>query len=246
MSGTPVLDRIETWLRAQNRTVSLEEVAEAFPGERAELIRLALGALRKQGVISGFVEEGKPQYMVIAGAQRTDVAPLRKPSERIVVPAAATNAQKVVTAMREGGSIIYSAAEIATIAKLNRPLVVEVLRNLVDKGEVHGRGMTSGRRYSLSPFTTSAPEPVPAAMSAAVLEVARHTEVRREEEEAARQPAQVAATSGASGMTADPRFAYWSDGTLEIDCEDCSGKLRRRDIEALRAFVAVLPALEGG
>lgn len=239
-----ILERIQSFVRDQSESVSQADVVKAFPGEQASVVRLTLQALRRQGVLTGSIEGSMPYYWAAKPTKSAAGAPLRV--EKPTPPASlelVSQKDRILKAMAEGGKEKYTAGEISEASKLMRDRTVELLRELVDGGRVFGRGLTSGRRYSLKPFLDASE--VPAEMAAPVLEVARHAETRREEEAQERETTRIAATSGASGMTASPRFAYWSDGTLELDCETCSGKLNRRDIEALRAFVAVLPPLAG-
>lgn len=241
-----LLDRVETFMRARKESISLPDVAAAFPGEDQKVVGLALGALRRQGILAATVEGSVPWYSVVAAPRAPSAPPLRKEEHRIPNPVELTENDRVLKAMREGSLNEYQMGEIQKLVGIGRPRMKTVMRNLVALGKVFAAGNRATCRYSLQPFgerekaAKAVPEwrrnfPQDEEIIDRMLEVARDREV------AAQQPPHIAAAAGGNGAT--PRFAYWSDGTLEVACEECSGKLKRADLEALRAFMAILPPL---
>jgi DNA-binding transcriptional ArsR family regulator len=243
-----ILDRVESFMREQKESISLTEVVAAFKGEDPKVVRLTLGALRQQGILAATVDGTVPYYSVVAAPRAPQAPALRKEENRVPNPVELSEQDRVLKVMRDGSLNEYQMGEIQKLVGIGRPRLKTVMRDMLALGKVFAAGNRATRRYSFQPFgerakaTKGAPErrlmiPPDAETIELMVEAARERDVAR------LRPPHIAATAGSNGNGATPRFAYWSDGTLEVDCEECSGKLKRTDLEALRAFVAILPPL---
>jgi hypothetical protein len=152
---TPLLDRIEAFMHDNPITREQGEVVTEFRSEPANVVRLALGALRKQGKLSHTVEGGKVYYIWSGEIPKraADAPPLRQPGSAIAAKyAASPSADKVYAVLRAKPEDIFSCGEVGQIAGVPRELARQVLNSLVSGGKAYSEGNTSSKRYSLKPF----------------------------------------------------------------------------------------------
>lgn len=171
-------------------------------------------------------------------------------ADKLATPAKAPVAERVTSAEKiwramEGGRI-FRIKELAQACECSSKTVEKTLGAWIGEGKVFARGQTAARRYSTKPFfeaveplrapsaaTDSSPPIEPAEPRPHVME-----RVPRDEN----APDHTIKDDAASS----PRFAWWSDGTLQIDCDNCSGHLTREDLRAMSDFVNGIPALAHG
>lgn len=160
---TPVLERVEAFVRGRTGKVAQHEVVAAFPGEPAGVVRLSLGALRKQNVLDAAMEEGVLWYWVAdAPAPRApDAPPLRQAGTSLTLATRniAPSEVRMYELLRDGSEPDYTAKQAAAATGLELAKAKKALKALVLNGKVYEDGERATiRRYSIKPFERAAAE----------------------------------------------------------------------------------------
>lgn len=154
---TPLLDRVEVFVRGRTGKVAQHEVVAAFHGEPAGVVRLSLAALRKQNVLDGAMEEGVLWYWIAdAFAPRApDAPPLRQIGTSLTLAARniAPSEVRMYELLRDGSEPDYTAKQAAAATGLDLAKAKKALKALVLNGKVYDDGARATiRRYSVKPF----------------------------------------------------------------------------------------------
>lgn len=148
---TPLLERVETFMRESTGAQEQADVVKAFASEPVGVVRLSLGALRKQQVLDGWTENGKMFYIWRSTKTAKAAIPLRQAGTGYRT-APAPGVEKVMLAMQDGKDDQYTFAEVVAISGLSEGNAKKHLQALVNEGKVFADGATKARRYSLKPF----------------------------------------------------------------------------------------------
>jgi hypothetical protein len=227
-------DRVKEYMR-EHATAGLipqGAVVDAFKDLPASVVRLTLQALRKEGVLGHHLEEGKVSY-IWRGDAKPDGPPLRQETRKFATTEPEAIAFEKVAAAIARLKSGFKYEDLVEATRLPKDRIVKAITVLEEQGKVFRNGHGRSLHFTLTP---SAPPTSDSSIGAWARAAVESTE--RFVESAASELSSLGVPPHLLDRgPSEPKFGYYNDGTLRVDCTDCRGVLKREDLDALRKFI---------